>query len=443
MTQPRMRLAGPTYLATQTVQDRLFPPHPPARGQPGHAPLLEAGDAIPGRRMGGQIEHGTLAEYIKDIHFILSKATRFARLTQMTQSRLSQVNVEETPYYHCVARCVRRAYLCGRDRVSGKNFDHRKLWVVERLRVLSSVFAIDVCAYAVMNNHLHVVLHVDRERAEGFDAEEVVERYSKLFRMAKAQYDSASKQERGRLVTLWRERLWNLSWMMRGLSEWVARRANREDDCRGRFWEGRFKSQALLDTEGLLTCMAYVDLNPVRAGVADSLEGSDFTSIQARLEHAAKCKRHKQRQTAPKDLLPFSDQLPADPTVEARGASDVSAETPARAMQPDPGRDAAGRRILPMDFGAYGELLEWVGRAMHAKANGRIRGCPPTILSELGLNSEAFLTALTQQRLPYATALGTPEHMEAQAEARGRAWLRGKELAQDLTKPAKKRPVAA
>ena len=386
----------------------------------------------------------------------------------MTQSRLSQVNVDETPYYHCVTRCVRRAYLCGRDRVSGKNFDHRKLWVVERLRVLSSVFAIDVCAYAVMSNHLHVVLHVDRERAEGLDAEEVVERYTKLFRMAKPQYDSASDKEKSRLVTLWRERLWNLSWMMRGLSEWIARRANREDDCRGRFWEGRFKSQALLDTEGLLTCMAYVDLNPVRAGVADSLEGSDFTSIQARLKHAAKCKRHKRRQSAPKDLLPFSDQLPVDPTVDARGATDVSAETPlganapnpgrqrgrhitqdvsaetsVRAMQPGPGRDAAGRRVLPMDFGAYGELLEWVGRARHAKANGRIRGCPPSILTDLGLDSEAFLTVVTRQRLCHATALGTPEHMEARAEARGRAWLRGKQLAQVLTKPASKHPVAA
>ena len=132
-----------------------------------------------------------------------------------------------------MTRCVRRAYLCGRDRVSGKNFDHRKPWVVERLRFLSTVFAIDVCAYAVMSNHLHVVLHVDRERARGFGADEVVERYTKLFRMAKAQYDSGSKKEKDRLVTLWRERLWNLSWMMRGLSEWVARRANREDGFDG------------------------------------------------------------------------------------------------------------------------------------------------------------------------------------------------------------------
>ena len=112
-------------------------------------------------------------------------------------------------------------------------------------------------------------------------------------------------------------------------------------------------------------------------------------------------------------------------------------------MHTDAGRDPTGRRILPMTFSAYGELLEWVGRAMHAKANGRIRGCPPAILTDLGLNSEAFLTALTQQRLAHATALGTPGRMEAQAQARGRAWLRGKQLAQDLTKPARGHLTAA
>ena len=202
--------------------------------------------------------------------------------------------------------------------------------------------------------------------------------------------------------------------------------------------------------------------------MADSLEGSDFTSIQARLEQAAKCKRHKQRQTAAKALLPFSDQVPVEQAAAALGATDVSAETSSGAngvssdrdtipdtsrdvsaetsgggMHTDAGRDPTGRRILPMTFSAYGELLEWVGRAMHAKANGRIRGCPPAILTDLGLDSEAFLTALTQQRLAHATALGTPGRMEAQAQARGRAWLRGKQLAQDLTKPARGHLTAA
>ena len=88
-------------------------------------------------------------------------------------------------------------------------------------------------------------------------------------------------------VVEWRERLSSLSWMMRALNEWIARKANKEDGCKGRFWEGRFTSQPLLDEQALVTCMAYVDLNPVRARMAGSLEGSTHTSIRARLAEAA------------------------------------------------------------------------------------------------------------------------------------------------------------
>ena len=98
-------------------------------------------------------------------------------------------------------------------------------------------------------------------------------------------FSAARKAQR---VAQWRARLSDLSWFMRCLNESIARRANQEDGCTGRFWEGRFRSQALLDEAALLTCMSYVDLNPMRAGMASSLEESDFTSIQQRFEECAR-----------------------------------------------------------------------------------------------------------------------------------------------------------
>jgi hypothetical protein len=94
----------------------------------------------------------------------------------------------------------------------------------------------------------------------------------------------SAKQEKAQaIVATSRERLSTLSWFMRRLNEDLARRANTEDVCKGHFWEGRLKSQALLDEAAILTYMSYVDLNPVRVGMAECPENSDLTSIQQRI----------------------------------------------------------------------------------------------------------------------------------------------------------------
>ena len=156
----------------------------------------------------------------------------------MTQPRSALVSLDATPWYHVVSRCVRRAYLCGFDSHSGRNFEHRRGWIVERLRQLATVFAIDVAAYAVMSNHFHLVVRVDAERALGWDRDEVLRRWTQLFtgpelvQRYRAHPEGLCAAELARVdlwVTAYRERLMDLSWFMRVLNESIARQANAED----------------------------------------------------------------------------------------------------------------------------------------------------------------------------------------------------------------------
>ena len=186
---------------------------------------------------------------------------------------------------HAVSRCVRRAWLCGRDPYDGRDYQHRRGWVRDRVRELAGVFAIEVCAYAIMSNHSHLVLWCRPSVAGGWSAEEVARRWLRLFGRRDAGLEEKVRELAGdaRRVAVCRGRLGSVSWFMRCLNERIARRANAEDGCTGRFWEGRFKCQVLEDEGALVACMAYVDLNPVRAKVAGSLEGSVFTSVHDRL----------------------------------------------------------------------------------------------------------------------------------------------------------------
>jgi len=134
-------------------------------------------------------------------------------------------------------------------------------------------------AYAVMSNHYHVVVELKPEQASALSDDEVIERWGNLYNVPDATSVST--------IAIWRERLADLSWFMRCINEPLARRANREDRCKGRFWEGRFKSQALLGYKALLTFMPYVDLNPIRAKIAKTPETSRHTSIKARIESKA------------------------------------------------------------------------------------------------------------------------------------------------------------
>jgi hypothetical protein len=83
--------------------------------------------------------------------------------------------------FHCWTRCVRRAFLLGKDPFTGKNHDHRRQWVLDRLRLLVSCFAIDVGFLAVMSNHLHLVLRVSAQIVDGWSDQEVARRWLRVY----------------------------------------------------------------------------------------------------------------------------------------------------------------------------------------------------------------------------------------------------------------------
>jgi hypothetical protein len=161
----------------------------------------------------------------------------------MTRARETLVDLKRTSYYHCISRCIRRAFLCGEDHLTGKNYEHRKAWVTERLDYLAKTFAIDICSYAVMSNHYHVVLRVDVDKANQWSEANVVRRWDRVCKVP----DFVSKYLKGEasegvkvmaqdLIDTWRERLTDISWFMRFLNEYLAREANKEDNCKGRFY---------------------------------------------------------------------------------------------------------------------------------------------------------------------------------------------------------------
>jgi REP element-mobilizing transposase RayT len=321
----------------------------------------------------------------------------------MGYARKMLICLDDTTYYHVMARCVRRAWLWGFDEYAGKDYSHRKQWVVQRLRHLANSFAIDVCAYAIMANHYHLVLNVDRNRAASWTRDEVVARWAALFKIPVViqQWqqgtggDAVREKAEVKIESL-RRRLYDISSYMACLNAHLARRANTEDGCTGRFWEGRFKSQALLDEPALITAMAYVDLNPVRAGVVATPEESEFTSIYQRLAAIASDKR------AP-GVIPE----PIVPLVDFR--SD----------------EATTAKALPFTLRDYLMLLDWSGRAIRADKRGTIDARAPPILDRLKIDAYAWTKAMRPNGNVFGRALGQLDRLRHHAKMLGQSWIKG------------------
>jgi len=341
----------------------------------------------------------------------------------MTQARSLLVPAGAHGIYHCISRCVRRAWLCGRDPLTGNDHEHRRQWVEERLAQLADIYAVSVWAYAVMSNHLHVVVELHADIASHWTAEVVAERWLKLYPPEDGQHEAAKAMIVGndaRLAVL-RSRLSNLSWFMKSLSEPIARRANLEDVCKGRFWEGRFRSQVLLDETAVLSAMTYVDLNPIRAGLTEQLESSVHTSILKRIR-ALQAGNH---------------------AVESAGSTGQRASTTRHGE--DRNTPAHGHALAPV-LGVHGclvtaftaldyiELVDFTGRQWHPAKRGRITGEPPTALAKLRQDAERWTDRVRAVRpdMGFCRAIGSETALVDKAAEIGQRWLRGLGIARLL-----------
>jgi REP element-mobilizing transposase RayT len=332
------------------------------------------------------------------------------------------------------------------DSVSGQNYEHRREWIETFMMKLASVFAVDIAAFAVMSNHYHLVIRVDQERAQNWSDEEVLERWTQLFTgpvylqryLADPQAASDSlKQQVSELTQVYRQRLYDLSWYMRVLNESIARMANKEDGVKGHFWEGRFKSQALLDEQAILSVMAYVDLNPVRANMSEDLAHSDYTSIQRRLQSKV-CDSDTPCQLPPPNPnatdLNTLQSLPAYEQL-AEGAQEFLTRLMmlpnAQLMGFDPSEHSLKPRpVIAFDEADYFEFVDYLGRAVHPKKKGHIAATQPKLMDQLNL-TDALVDTICQGKLlkNFGSAIGNPIDLNQHRQTHHQAFHKGDQTA--------------
>jgi hypothetical protein len=281
-----------------------------------------------------------------------------------------------------------------------RSFEHRKPWVEARILELGDIFACGIYSYAVMSNHLHLVVHMSPIAAREWSALEVATRWVRLYPAQNKELCTQKIEsivENAELVEVYRSRLANLSWLMKSLSEYIARRANAEDKIGGKFWEGRFKCRALLSEKSILAAMTYVDLNPVRVEIAKGVSTSRYTSVKQRNRQI-----RKNAEEANKQLRPL--------------IGTKSCNMPA---------------ITEAD---YIELVDFTGRQLHGGKKGKIDAKEPRALTKLGLDTNHWTTRVKGIGSDYWRVVGEVEELIDKAKEMAQRTLFGTGFARILSK---------
>jgi hypothetical protein len=255
---------------------------------------------------------------------------------------------------------------------------------------------------------------------------EVIQRWAQLYQgpLIIRRYLSEKRKEMSsgellqvdKLADEYRQRLCDLSWFMKNLNEFISRKANAEDDVKGHFWESRYKCQALLDEQALLAAMAYVDLNPVRAAMAETPEASAHTSVQERINtvKSAQCPAEVQQ----------------DPSALHQNSAEFATTPEAPLMPFDPTLHVQAG--IPFALDDYLELVDTVGRAVHPSKRGYIPEHTPAILVRLGIDVDKFIAHSNQFIERFGNHVGTPARLIKLAAVRNAHYLRGISRSREL-----------
>ena len=323
-------------------------------------------------------------------------------------ARCEVFDPDEVAIVHVVQRCVRRCFLMGLDPVSGNNYDHRKQWLEDRLRRFAAYFGIDLIGFCILSNHFHLILRSRPDVVASWDDAEVARRWLMICPRRKDQDGNPRQPSQVELNTICnngkhlaaiRRRLSHISWWMRLVSQPLAALANKEEDQQGRFWQGRFRAVRLCDEAAVLACAAYVDLNPIRAALAETLESSDFTSIQRRIESLP-------REGVPR-LEPGRDRFLAPIEIDQPGQpiGVVPSSLPYR---------ASDKGFLPMGTLQYLQLLDWTARQVVTGKPGSTGADTPEVLERLGLKPSEWTGLVCEFDGLFSLAAGLPGTLQRQ-----------------------------
>lgn len=377
--------------------------------------------------------------------------------------RIHQFHHSEIALLHVTQRCVRRAFLAGFDPVSNRDYSFRRESIRRRMEALASVFAIDVLTYAILSNHLHLILRSRPDVVASWSDRECAIRWLRVFPGRRLEEYLAEPTEAAiegllsqpGLIETIRQRLSDVSWFMRSLSQPIAIMANRQDDCRGHFWEGRFKVLRIVDEAALLACAMYVDLNPVRAALAQSLEESIHTSAYDRIQGES----GQEIPSAAFDLRPVETadagrairgtaiaELKAQRKVKSRNATGLRIRRDAwlavlTVAKDRPSADpevhqggvrASDKGFLPLSWKAYLTLLQWTARRGRENCVEELPSDIAESLTRLGIAVSMWhdLVWNFKRYFGRASYAGSPARVRDCAMKFGKRWGRGQKRVQ-------------